>query len=400
MNPLSDRTLFAGVFLLALAVQLVFQQLATPVDWPDTAVYVADGNGLFAHGVTSSYLYMPLYPILIHLLGTSGILWLQAFVAALTAALAALLALEIFASRAAAAVAGLAVAFHPVLIFYANMRLSETVFIFLETAAFAAFYRKSWWLGSACTVLAILTRPILDLAAPLLVASFCAVHRTLDWRTLARRLGTYAAVYVALMSPWWFHNYHKYGSFVRLDLGDGIVMRIENNSTFDKVGLDFGAFKEALDISPLDDPVVLNETRKAAAYRYIAEHPAHYFVRSIERLGRFWTPLQGSSTRAVEIVAAMATVPIYFGALMCLARTRWRPLLPILWLILFMSAVHAATHALPRYRLPLEPLLAVLAAGWYGPAIAAFAARSAAGQVPPANYGQGSGHGKAKESAT
>ncbi|MFI4987957.1 MAG: hypothetical protein ACHQF3_11005 [Alphaproteobacteria bacterium] len=361
------------VFLVALVARIAFDLAATPADWPDTAVYVADGNSLFAHGTTTSYLYMPLYPILIHLCGTGGILWLQALVSALTAVLAAALAESVFASRAAAVVAGLLVALHPVLIFYADMRLSETVYTFLEMAALVALYRGRWWLGSAALVLAILTRPVLDLAAPLLLLSVCLARtERLSWRLALRRLAIYGAVYVVLMTPWWLHNYEKYGSFVRLDLGDGIVMRLENNPTFDTVGLDFGAFRSVLDFDDIKDPVALNEARKAAAYDYIAAHPAHYLMRSLERLGRFWTPLEGSAHPAVELIAFTAAMVIYLGALLGLARAEggWRRLLPILWLILFMSAVHAATHALPRYRLPLEPLLAVLAAGCYGPLLA------------------------------
>ena len=31
------------------------------------------------------------------------------------------------------------------------------------------------------------------------------------------------------MTPWWVHQYEKYGEFVRLNLGDGIVLFSGNN---------------------------------------------------------------------------------------------------------------------------------------------------------------------------
>jgi hypothetical protein len=42
---------------------------------------------------------------------------------------------------------------------------------------------------------------------------------------------------------------------------------------------------------------------------------------------------------------------------------RWREMVPLWIAILFLTALHAATHASMRYRLPLDPLLMVLAAG-------------------------------------
>ena len=370
--------LLAGVFVVALALRIVWHLTAHPVDWPDTAVYIADGNSLFAHGMMKSYLYMPLYPVLIHVLGPDGVLWLQAPLSAATAVLAAVLAFELFASVPAAAAAGLLAAFHPLLIFYADMRLSETVFTFLELAGLVALYRGRWWLGATALVLGILTRPALDLVAPLIVLSFGLLGRAGGgWRQPARGLAIYAVVYLVLMTPWWLHNWEKYGHFVRLDLDDGIVMRLENNSVFDRVGLDFGAFRSVLDFPEIKDPVALDDARKAAAFRYIVDHPLHYLWRCIERLGRFWTPLPGSRHFGVELVACVASVTIYLGLVLSLLKWRveWRRLLPVLLPILFLTAVHAATHALPRYRLPLEPLFAALAGGWYGPALAAAAAR-------------------------
>ena len=374
---LSDRPLvFAvgGGFLLALLVRLLWQAVVTPVDWPDTALYLADGDGLFAAGRAVSNRYMPLYPLVLHLFGTHWVLPLQAVLSALTVALVAWLGFRLFQSRTVALVAGVIAAGHPLLIFYANMRLTETLFLFLLTAALVAFYERRWRWGSVLLVLSILTRPAIDLIAPLLVLCFCVVHgESLSVSVISRRLGTYAVVYVALMSPWWLHNYQAYGQFVRLDLGDGIMLRLENNTLFDQVGLDFPALGPVIDeFDGLKHPVAINEARKHAAFDYVVSHPVHFLWRCLERLGRFWTPVPGSPTPAVNWLAAAVTLPVLLGAGAALAfggRGVWRRCLPLLLLAVFLSAVHGVSHALPRYRLPLEALLIALAAGCYGPLI-------------------------------
>ena len=39
----------------------------------------------------------------------------------------------------------------------------------------------------------------------------------------------YLMVYIILMSPWWYHNYLKYGKFVRLNIGSSFVLYVGNN---------------------------------------------------------------------------------------------------------------------------------------------------------------------------
>src|SRR6266567_8611202 len=81
---------------------------------PDTMVYIETGRALFATGKMSSFLYMPLYPVAIHLLGISGIVWLQILLSTLTVHLVYLVALAIWNDNNAALAAAGACAVHPV----------------------------------------------------------------------------------------------------------------------------------------------------------------------------------------------------------------------------------------------------------------------------------------------
>jgi hypothetical protein len=60
------------ILLLAAAARVALYAVAPHIESPDTAIYIETGNSLFATGVMSSPLYMPLYPVLIHLVGSPG----------------------------------------------------------------------------------------------------------------------------------------------------------------------------------------------------------------------------------------------------------------------------------------------------------------------------------------
>src|SRR3954469_12834493 len=130
MKPwdLANSALLLVAFLLRTAWHLRF---GTADATPDTAVYIETGSALFATGKMSSFIYMPLYPVAIHLLGISGLVWLQILLSALKVHLVYRVALAIWDDRIAALVAVAACAVHPVLINYANAPLTETFFSFL-----------------------------------------------------------------------------------------------------------------------------------------------------------------------------------------------------------------------------------------------------------------------------
>ncbi len=221
----------AAVTLLALVARIVWHLVVPARDWPDTAVYLQTGHALLSSGFMSSSNYMPVYPLAISLTGHGGIVPVQLVVSAFSVALVQVITFDVFGSRQAALFSGLIAALYPPLIFYANMRLTETIYIALVLVAFASFYRGAFLVGSISLVVSILTRPSLDLLAPLLVVAFCVVRRETGPSTIARRLALYGLVYVALMAPWWWHNWRLYHAFVRLDLAMGNLLIIENHGS-------------------------------------------------------------------------------------------------------------------------------------------------------------------------
>ena len=162
---------------------------------------------------------MPLYPLLIAVTGAGlGQLAADIALSVVTVWLIYALTFELFADRlAAAGRRALIAACYLPFAFFAVVGSPETLFIALMLGAFLAWYRNAYIVAAVLAVLAVLTRPVFDLAAPLLIVAFALLVHRLSIVETAKRLAAYAAVYVALMAPWWLHNYRLYGSFVRLN---------------------------------------------------------------------------------------------------------------------------------------------------------------------------------------
>jgi hypothetical protein len=108
-------------------------------------------------------------------------------------------------------------------------RTHETLFTTLILAAYVCWYRGAFATAAVFAVLSILTRPAIDLLAPLLAIYFAAVIHRLPPPPSCAKCLIYAAIYCALMTPWWIHNYATYGTFVRLNLAAGENFYAGNN---------------------------------------------------------------------------------------------------------------------------------------------------------------------------
>ena len=229
-----DRRFVALATGVALVVRIAYAVWGGPIDWPDTATYLQAGRELLAGQSAESHVVMPLYPLFLVLAGWRGAIALQVLLSALEVPLVYLLAGEVFGSRAGARAAAALMVVEPLSVFYASQRLTETLFTFLVCIAMLALYRRRLALASLTLVASVLVRPTFDLIAPLLVAVSGARAAPPRGKAAAaaRAVALYALLYGLVMAPWWLHNAVKYDRFVRLNLGDGIVLRIEHNPLF------------------------------------------------------------------------------------------------------------------------------------------------------------------------
>lgn len=287
----SDRVLLY-IFCVGLACRFLFALLRVPHPWPDSKIYIASGSMLLHTGRTTADNVMPLYPLFLALLGK----WLIPVQVLLSAGLVFTvyhLAQSVFESRRVAQYAAFLIALDPITIYYADQQLTETLYTFLLCSALLLFYRSAFAWASVAFVLSVLVRPTLDPLGPVLVV-LCSVFGTqrVSVGLIARRLVLYAATYVALMCPGWWHNYQKYGRFVRLNLGDGVVLRVEHNPAFPQTGFDWDHLRPFMtEYDAVPNPIRRNELYRRAAIEYIVGHPGQCLVFLIRRFGRFWSPV-------------------------------------------------------------------------------------------------------------
>jgi len=344
---------------------------------PDAASYRDAAVHLAAYWRIDNPFEMPLYPLLIAITGP-GYPQLAADIvlSALTALVTRSLALDIFKDRQTATIAGLAVAFYPPLIFISVTGLSETLFIFLVMSTFLFWYRAQFVAAAICAVLAILTRPVLDAAAPLLVIYFAAVIHRQSARQTIRHVLSYAAIYVALMSPWWMHNYRAYHEFVRLTPGFGTALYAGNNPLNHSGGGNLGEDYDTTTFDAIPDPIVRDRALRDAAINFIWQNPGGFVelaAKKFVRMWRLWPHHPGYSGTAATVLIFLSIMPVILLAFVYLLFLRPPEILmrttPILLFIVYYTAVHMIIVGTIRYRLPLEPLLIMFAAATVADAI-------------------------------
>jgi len=357
----------AQILAIALAVRVAAAFLVPDQHFADADTYRNAAHSLWTTGYLNDAMIMPLYPALVGLVGAG---WDQLIVdialSTLMVWLVHALTLAIFADRAAAFLAALATAFYPYFIFYAIAGVTETLFIVLLLGAFVCFYRARFAVAAVLAVLAILTRPTIDLLVPLLVVYFAfVVHRFSGARTL-RQLAAYVAIYAVLMAPWWLHNYRAYGTFVRLNLGGGIVFYSGNNS-HNETGGSLDTDSDQKQFAVIADRVARDRAMWDAGLAYIQSNPERFVELAglkFMRFWRLWPYASAYSGRAYVVVSVLTFVPVLVLAMLYLGLWGWREIAligPVLALIGYYTLVHVVLAASLRYRLPLEPFLIVLA---------------------------------------
>jgi 4-amino-4-deoxy-L-arabinose transferase-like glycosyltransferase len=333
----SDHIIFAAIAVLAVAVRaaaaaVIPDQSHLLIDIID---YRESAMALVNHGYMINRYQMPLYSLMIAVTGPGiGQLVADILLSALLSWVVGLLTLEIFEDRLAAFFAAAAIACYPPLIFMAVVGLSESLFIALVFLAFLCWYRGAFTPAAVFAVLAILTRPIFDVFAPLLVVMFALVVHRLSFGQTMRRLFVYVAIYCALMTPWWVSNFHAYGHFVRLTAGAGTALYAGNNPLNRTGGGNLGEDYDLKDFVHLRDPVERDRALREAAVNFIVENPGRFLELAWLKFTRIWRPWPvnaGYSSLGVILMTAGSFLPVLvLGAVGIVLRRRMlRRLSPI-----------------------------------------------------------------------
>ena len=371
-----ERIAASRLTLIAILVAAFALRVFAAAIVPDQSVMLGDavayrevGKSLWATGQMNALYFMPLYPALVAVFGPG---WLQLLIdIALSTALVWLiyeLTDAIFASKRAAVLAAAVAAVYPYFIFYSIVGLTETLFMVLLLSAYLCWYRNAYIAASVFSVLGILTRPVLDPLAPLLLLYFAIAIRGLSIKAAAKYLAIYVGIYCVLMAPWWLHNYKAYQTFVRLNLGSGVALLSGNSPSNQSGGIDNNLNATMAPFAEIADPVARDKAMQRAALNYIKEDPGRFLIQAAKRFQRFWSPwpqTEEYSRPLYKLISFCSFIPVLLLALVFVVlygRTYFRRIAPLLLFIVYLNSLHLVFPASLRYRLPVEPFLIVLAA--------------------------------------
>jgi hypothetical protein len=171
------------------------------------------------------------------------------------------------------------------------------------------------------------------------------------------------------MTPWWAHNYARYGQFVRLNLAGGIVLYTGNNPlNVSGGGVGGGQDVDLGTYGGIADPVQRDAAFRNAAINYIKSDPWHFIAMMPVKFARLWRPwpyAEEFKNPLIVLVSVISAIPAIILALIGLAftlRSHFLRLLPCLAYLGYLTLVHVITFGSVRYRVPLEPFVLILAA--------------------------------------
>ena len=372
MNFIFKDSLIFFILSFSLIIRILFLLFFPELDFPDARAYETMGGQIFAGELITNNIYMPLYPILSYISGggvTKNILDIILSVAMVWVIYK--LSYELFNSRASSMIAAIISSVYPHFVFYSISGLTETFFTLLLLISFLLFYKEKYLSAIFILILLVLIKPTLDLLNIFLVIGFTFFVFRRGYLSTIKHCLLYFLLYVFLMSPWWVHQYNKYGEFVRLNLGDGIVLYSGNNS-LNQTGGGIGRHDGQSDMdlskfSKIDNPIERNNAMKDAAISYIISNPGRFLELSYIKFVRFWrlwphTELyQQWYTVSASLFSYGLVLFLAIGFAVRDSKKYFRKLIPIYALVTYLTLVHMITIGSIRYRFPLEPFLIIFA---------------------------------------
>lgn len=380
-----------GVALAALAAALarlaVILGDGARFDDPDNylplARAIASGEGLAFKGRPTAY-RPPLYPIvlapLIALEGDHpriGLTILHVALGAGTAALSVLAMQWLGASPRRALVAGLIVAYDPVLAWQAKSAMTETLTAFLVALATAAAAARRPGAAGATLGFASLGRPSTLPGAGLVILA-AALFGPGDRRDRLRRAGAAALGVACVLLPWGVRNRLALGEFVFTTTHGGYTLALANNEVYYRQVLDgppgtvwTGPEQQAWwdsanrRMAKMPEPEADRRLRDEVV-ALARREPVTFARACLSRLATFWSPLPTAGVYGTKarLATFLWTAPLWCALLVGMVRPDFRrwPGVVAPALIVGLTAVHAFYWTDLRMRAPIVPAIAVVAA--------------------------------------
>ncbi len=400
-RPLDDRQrcsrVIVGLILaMALAVRL-YWALSRPTDpatltnLPDQVEYLSLAKSLLAGDGLSMvdprfndtvYAFrMPGYPLVCAAL-KADIRWIRIAQSILdvSTVLAVVWLARRWLSPTYACLAAMFVALDPIQIYFSSLILSETTFTALIAWGIACLaHGRSpmargkgsvmWWSGIAMLIFSVYVRPS-AIVWPVILAGVSVIHEhgSIHFKPSRRvHVLTLVALLTAIaLLPWAIRNRSLLGQWVFTTTNDGFTLYDSWNADSDGSS-DQSRLMQLPLLSGLSE-VQRSSYLKALAIEHIRLDPMSLITDLPRNLGRLWTPwplsVEFGSKKYYVIGAACHAIPLFAFALIGLFRStlpRGGKLLLVAG-VLIVTISHGLTIGSLRYRMPIHPMLAVLAA--------------------------------------
>jgi 4-amino-4-deoxy-L-arabinose transferase-like glycosyltransferase len=322
----------------------------------------------------------------------------QIVLSLVTIVLVYLLALRLMRKREAVAAAALyavlpAAAYFPsLLLTEANQALLLTLIVYCAYRCLDSPRSVRWYVGCAVALAcAIMFRPDYQL---LMVPLFGAlILLASDRRPVVYTSVAAVLLVLLLITPWMVRNYLAFGEYIGLASGSGhtaVVARLEaegltgaklDAALQQRYGQAFKA-KYGRPMTYLDGALPdQDELRRREFVEFVKSHPSRYLKQSVGRLVWLWTPRSWSEALALHgdlsetyadrrwmAFAARVAILLFDMCVLGLAALgmvsgvfNFRRFAIITVVIVYMCAIYGLVYANPRYRVPLLPLVAILA---------------------------------------
>lgn len=377
---------------LGVGVRIAMAQLLAPpletypdqVEYLDLAKSLLAGNGLsleddrYALPQTLLVQRMPGYPAMVAAVGAKvwAVQLVQIGLDVLTAIGAFVLARRWLDDRAGLIAAGF-VLLHPFLAFFSGLVLSESAYTCLLTWSVVGLTAPgvaSWhWLGLCCGAASIYFRPAgLPMTVGVVAACSLVATTRANWSPIARQtkwpippMLTAVLVCGLALLPWIFRNQARLGQFIPLTTNGGITLY--DGWNFDNTT---GGSDQSF-VARMPQLGTMNEVERDAylrqkAWKEAVAKPKRSAILMAKKLGRTWSPipLSRSDSLGVWIVGIGFYGSLWLLTLVGLRKSEigiWRKVV-LLTPVLIVTVLHVLSVGSMRYRLPAEPMAAVLAA--------------------------------------
>ncbi len=410
----------ALIILAAIGVRLAFWFLVVGLDtpgWGDEPDYhrlateISEGRGFLNPLGEPTAARPPLYPIVLGgLYALTGPdpdagRALQVALGAVVVLLIYFLARRLFSAEVALVAAGLA-ALNPGLIYVSALLMTENLYVVLlllfllvmvgewkDPSRSASGFALAGVLAGLCS----LTRPTAFTVA-LLMSGVALVLARDSLGIRLRKVAVFMLVAVALVLPWSVRNYTQMGHWIAFTTHGGVTFYESNNNLNYEVpefrGIVVLPRRAVPDWDKLRDLPELEQDRLGwkMGLDFIREHPGRFARMAWWKFARFWRVGSGLHFPGAEGLAAadggfiartvsrvdvfalywILVLPLFLLGVVTTAKSyRW--LLPLYTVVAAHVLLALVFHGSLRARMPIEPIISILAAAaivWIASAVA------------------------------